>query len=182
MEVKYRELDEGNLNIIKRQLEREPDNVMGVARFCPHSKPMVIVTFPFSREKGVFPTTFWLSCPFWVKEVSRLEDKGMVKEITDKVNNNKDLKQKLKIAHEKYADKRMTLLGEDIKKEISNISTDIMDVLQNSGIAGIRNREGVKCLHAHLADYLVNNFNPVGKIVHEELSPLTLCDENMKGI
>ncbi|MFW6270095.1 MAG: DUF501 domain-containing protein [Bacillota bacterium] len=176
MDRAYDKPDKKSLKIIKKQLGREPDNLLGIARYCPYLKPVVIVTYPFNKEKGVFPTTYWLSCPFLVKEVSRLEDQGLIKTITDKIKRDKELKRNLEISHKKYAEKRIKLLDKKDRSEIRSISEDIIKVLKNSGVAGIRKKDGVKCLHAHLADYLVNDFNPVGKIVYEKLPPLTSCD------
>lgn len=161
--------------IIEQQLGREPENLLGIAQFCPFGHPLVIITHPFSKEKGVFPTTFWLSCPFWVKEISRLEDEGWVKKLSRKLKNDNDFEEKLFRSHEMYAQKRYELLEKKEIKNIKDISSDILEVIKNSGIAGIRNKQGIKCLHAHVADYLINGINPAGKLIIKKLPALTSC-------
>jgi uncharacterized protein len=154
--------------IIKRQLGREPDNLGGVARYCPSGKPAVLLTLPYSRQQGVFPTTYWLSCPYLVKEVSRLEDEGLIKSLTSRLNSDTEFKKALDNAHERYAKKRFSLLSDDYLEELNKESPSILQILRHSGIGGIRNK-GIKCLHAHLADYLVGAQNPVGEAIWQSL-------------
>ena len=165
-----------DINIIKKQLNRYPENIMGIAKRCSWNNPVVIVTHPFDEDKGVFPTTLWLSCPFLVKEISRLEDRGLIQELTAKIKQDQNFKKRLKKAHKVYAEKRFNLLEEKMIKKIKKISPDILKVIKSSGVAGIRDKEGIKCLHGHLADYLVNKINPVGKIVKDKLPSLSSCD------
>ncbi len=163
-------------SIIKFQLGREPHNLKGVALYCPFYKPAVLVTNPFSKEHGVFPTTYWLSCPYLVKEVSRLEDKGLIRELTDRLQSDPDFKEKMERAHTNYRRQRMKLLQDDFRDDIESLSPDIIRVLKKSGVGGIRDKEGIKCLHTHLADYLVHGQNPAGEIVWKKLDWPEECD------
>ncbi len=167
-----KDINEKELKILKNQLDREPENVNKIEVYCDKNRPMVLSTLPFRKGKQVLPTLYWLSCPFLVKKISKLEDQGFIKKLTKKVQLDPCFKKKLKKAHKIYAAKRFSLLSCRQIKEIKKISDDILDVIKNSGVGGIREKEGVKCLHTHLADYLVNLQNPVGKIVDNTLAEL----------
>ena len=164
-------IDDKNYRVIKKQLGREPLNLLGIARTCPYDKPAVLVTNPY-EEGRVFPTTYWLSCPHLVKEVSRIEDKGLIKELTARLKEDKDFKKKMDKAHKHYAQKRVELLT----KDPDQLPKDIKRVITTSGVGGIRDKEGIKCLHTHLADYMVNQINPVGKLVYELVEWPDQCD------
>jgi len=169
-------IDRQQREIIKLQLGREPHNLMGIARYCPFNKPALLITNPYSKEYGVFPTTYWLSCPYLVKEVGKLEDKGTIRELTKRLHNDPEFKRKMQEAHENYRKHRLEYLNEDSSENINNVSADIVKVLKSSGVGGIRDKQGIKCLHTHLADYLVNGQNPVGKFVWEKLDWPQYCD------
>lgn len=156
-----------DLQVIKEQLEREPDNLLDIIKYCPSGKPAVLLTVPFGEDQNVFPTIYWLSCPYLVKEVSKLEDKGLIKKLTLKLKKNKLFRKRMEREHEVYARKRMALLEQKKIDAIKKISPDIIKVLKNSGVGGIRDKNGIKCLHTHLADYMVNGENPVGEIVNQ---------------
>lgn len=164
--------DKNKVKMIKHQLGREPENLNEIELYCDKNNPLVISTLPFNKKKGVFPTLYWLSCPFLVKRVSKLEDQGLVKKLTKRTKSNFQFKEKLEKAHLQYANKRFSLLTCKQIKKIKKISDDILDVIKNSGVGGIRDKKGIKCLHTHLADYLINKQNPVGEIVHNKLPEL----------
>jgi len=86
-------------NIIKKQLGREPENLAGIARRCPFSYPAVIVTNPYDKNNGVFPTTYWLSCPYFVEKVYKLEDKGLLASLTQRMQKDDKLRGKIYQAH-----------------------------------------------------------------------------------
>jgi len=158
-------------NLIKKQIEREPDNLLEIAKYCPFSYPAVLIVKPYENSI-VFPTTYWLSCPYFVKEVSKIEDKGLIQKLTSKLKNDREFRLTLKKAHKNYAKKRLEYLD----KNLEDLPDGIRDVLVNSGVGGIIDKEGVKCLHTHLADYLVNGLNPVGEIVFNKLDWPDSCD------
>ncbi len=151
--------------LIRNQLNRKPDNLIGISRECPFAKPAVIITLPYKKETGVFPTTFWLSCPYLVEEVSRLEDSGLIGKMTDKLQNDNQFRAEMEEAHQDYARRRMSLLQDKMKETVREEAPGILTVLQESGVGGIQDKEGIKCLHTHLADYLAGGKNPAGKII-----------------
>ncbi len=172
-------INEEELKVIKKQLEREPDNLSDVAKYCPFRRPAILLTSPFEEGQGVFPTIYWLSCPYLVKEVSKLEDRGLISDLTLKLKTDESFYQKMKKAHEIYARRRMNLLGQKKVEIIKKISSDIIKVLKYSGVGGIRDKNGIKCLHTHLADYMINGQNPAGEIVSEFVEWPKECDYNL---
>ncbi|HKL12309.1 MAG TPA: DUF501 domain-containing protein [Halanaerobiales bacterium] len=174
--------DSKHYNIIKKQIEREPEGMVEVSVKCPFGYPAVIKVYPFFKKR-VFPTTYWLTCPYLNKEISIIEEQGWIEKIQKQINNNKVLKDKLEKLHKKYAKKRMEMLKKVEINEIKEISLDILYTLKESGIGGIKEKKGIKCLHTHTADYLVNNENPVGKIIFEKIGwpeKCSICKELKK--
>lgn len=155
-----------DLQLIEKQLGRRPRGVVGVGLRCPAGYPRVIVTKPVVEPGQVFPTTYWLTCPHLVKEVSRLESQGLVGELTERALHDADFARELVEAHEEYKAARQALLSPEEWETLKKEYPEQYASLQESGIAGIKN-PGVKCLHAHLAHYLVGGRNPVGRIVWE---------------
>ncbi len=155
-------------NLIEKQIGRKPEGMKEISKYCPFGYPAVIKVYPFFNNR-VFPTTYWLTCPYLNKNISRLEDANMINKLQDRVNNNVDLKEKLKTAHKYYSEQRISMLDEETIKKIKKISDDIYHTLKNSGIGGIKDKKGIKCLHTHVADYLVNQLNPVGEIIFNKV-------------
>ncbi len=122
-------------------------------------RPAVIENEPHLRDGTPMPTLFWLVDPELHAAVSRLESDGGVHRFEELVD-----PEELARTHEEYARRRRA-------------ATDRADLVQAEGGVG-GTRVGVKCLHAHLANYLVGAHDPVGELVAAELSvpPLRVVD------
>lgn len=179
METKYTKED---LKVINEQLGRKPRNLEGVAKRCEYGYPQILVTYPiFEKEEevGIFPTTYWLSCPELVERISKLETEGLIKEIQEEIIHLDKLEELLS-AHEDYAQQRVNLLEEEDLQRLKNNYPGRWQVVSRSGVGGIIKKQGIKCLHTHYADYLLNKKNPVGKVVGELLSE-RFNDSHLKG-
>ena len=121
--------------------------------------PVVIENEPHLRDGTPMPTLFWLVDPELHAAVSRLEGEGGVHRFESLVDP-KDLAR----THDEYARRR---------REVT-VRTDA--AAAEGGVGGTR--VGVKCLHAHLANYLVGAKDPVGAIVATALDvpPLRVVD------
>jgi uncharacterized protein len=113
-------------------------------------RPVVIENEPHLRDGTPMPTLFWLVDPELHAAVSRLEGEGGVHRFEDLVDADE-----LAATHEAYAQRRRA-------------ATVRHDVAQGGGGVG-GTRVGVKCLHAHLANYLVGAADPVGQLVADAL-------------
>ena len=164
--------------IIKRQIGRKPRGFMEVASRCPMGMPETIVTSPLvPARRGLntpfepFPTVFWLTCPGAIKAASRLEAEGWITKLEARLAQAPEAQREYEEAARSYAAFRQTLLTEDQLKWIKTYKPSWYDVICESGVGGIpQGNKGLKCLHAHYADYLVRGKNPVGRWVYELLS------------
>jgi hypothetical protein len=105
------------------------------------------------------PTLFWLVDPELHAAVSRLEGEGGVHRFEALVDTDE-----LARTHNEYARRR---------REVT-VRADV--VAAEGGVGGTR--VGVKCLHAHLANYLVGANDPVGELVAAaiDVPPLRVVD------
>lgn len=108
------------------------------------------------------PTLYWLVDPEIHDAVSRIEGSGGVHRFEDLVDRGA-----LRTTHDEYAERR----------RLATVRTD--GAQPSGGVGGTR--EGVKCLHAHLANYLVGASDPVGELVANELDLPELSIEDARG-
>ncbi|MDO5723694.1 MAG: DUF501 domain-containing protein [Flaviflexus sp.] len=139
-----------DLEILREQLGRVPRGVVDIAARCACGYPTVVMTAPRLDDGSPFPTTFYLTHPRAIYELSRLEADGVMAELTELVETHEDVAEAYQRAHEDYIARR-TALGE--VPEIDGISA-----------GGMPNR--VKCLHALAGHSLAAGpgVNPIGDI------------------
>lgn len=113
-------------------------------------RPVVIENEPHLRDGTPMPTLFWLVDPELHAAVSRLESEGGVHRFEELVDT-----EELERTHAEYAQRRRA-------------ATTRRELAQGDGGVG-GTRVGVKCLHAHLANYLVGARDPVGQLVAASL-------------
>lgn len=124
---------------------------------------MVIQVPPVLDDGTPFPTRYWLSCPLAVRRVARIESRGDIALMEARARVDVDFGRRLEDAHDRYRNERDEQIPEDAVHRPSG------------GVAGAS--LGVKCLHAHYADYAAGSadgrgVNPVGEIVAAEIEPL----------
>ncbi|MCX7750589.1 MAG: DUF501 domain-containing protein [Candidatus Bipolaricaulota bacterium] len=167
-------LDPGDLEVVSWQLGRPPTGALAVAHRCPYGYPQVVLTHPLHRTDGgfvVFPTLFWLTCPFLTAEVARLESAGAVKRYEARLAADPALAARYQAAHDAYRRERNSLLSPKDWEFLEEVGA--RDRLE-TGIAGLGNPTRVKCLHAQLAQFLARGENPIGEAVASEL-PRLFC-------
>jgi len=155
--------------IVELQLDRKINNFFETAKYCPFGFPAVVTVSPFVNNTAA-PTIYWLSCPYLSYEVDRLEaESNLIAELGKRYQSEQYFKESMEEAHHKYAASRKKLLSDEQLQKAKDISEDLYKTLTESGVGGIKDKKGIKCLHTHLADFLVNQFNPVGEIVFNKL-------------
>ncbi len=172
-------LDPKDLAAVAWQLGRLPTGALAVAHRCPYGYPQVVLTHPLHRQGEkfvVFPTLFWLTCPFLAAEVSRLESVGAVRRHEAQLAIDPDLARRYREAHERYGCERAALLSPEDRAFLREAGA--MGRL-GTGIAGLANPRRVKCLHAHLAHFLARGGNPIGEVVAAELPRLFCSPERV---
>lgn len=125
-------LREGDRETLTEQLGRLPRGLVGVGARCACGKPAVTVTLQRLPEGSPFPTVFYLSLPYLVREASRLEANGVMAEFNEALAEDPELRSAYARAHESYVERR-GVLG---------------DVPEIAGISAGGMPTRVKCLHA----------------------------------
>ena len=156
-------------NILRSQLGRKPKGDYKVIKLCKFGFPQVIKNPPVVDGKP-FPTAFWLTCPYLVKEVSRLEEAGYISKFEKILKKNERFRRKYLKAHSLERMLRKPFISENLPKGVKK-------KLLSAGVGGIENPLGVKCLHLHLASYLGGVPNPIGREV-SKLVPALECRDN----
>jgi hypothetical protein len=137
-----------DLDLVERQLGRRPRAFRAVAVRCPYGKPAVTEQAPFDADGRPFPTQYYVTCPFLVAAISRLEAAGGVDRWSRSVEQDEELAQSL---DEAQAEQRR------IRPEI------------DAGIGGSTRMGSLKCLHAHAAFALARPGYELGDRILAEL-------------
>lgn len=173
------EVTEQDSKILCTQMGKAPKGVLGIACRCKYGYPQVIVNRPVrveEEEVNVFPTLFWLTCPYLKTEVSRLESMGLIGEYQEELENSPELAEEMERVHKGYAQVRLGLVPTKVQGKLKDVYPALYKVLEETGVGGIRGNEGIKCLHTHLADYLIRKDNVIGQRVYDLLNGEMNCD------
>lgn len=107
---------------------------------------MVVESHPRLDDGSPFPTLFWLTCPVLVKRASRLEAAGLMARLSERLEDEPALRDRVTAALIRYRGRR--------------------DELERLGAGATPGGgpERIKCLHAHLAHELADAPNAIGAI------------------
>lgn len=147
--------------IVEAQIERPLRAASSVVSRCALGLPVVVSVPPLLDSGEPFPTRHWLTCPLAHKRIARLEAAGGVREFDRRAREDAAFGDALDAAHTRYAEERDALIPADATLRPSG------------GVAG--SRGGVKCLHAHYADWRAHEGSaptPVGPEVTNAIEPL----------
>jgi hypothetical protein len=158
----FRDASPGDLAIVEDLLGRPPSGRFAVVVRGADGRPVVIENEPHLRDGTPMPTLYWLVDRELNDAVSRIEGDGGVHRFELLVDPD-DLQR----AHDDYAARRRA----------ATVRTDLVQPV--GGVGGTR--VGVKCLHAHLANFLVGAEDPVGAIVASTLDVGSLVVEDVRG-
>jgi uncharacterized protein len=123
--------------------------------------PVVIENEPHLRDGTPMPTLYWLIDPELHEAVSRLEGDGGVHRFEDLVDPDE-----LQATHDAY----------EAKRQAAVVRHDLVQAV--GGVGGTR--RGIKCLHAHLANYLTGAPDPVGALVAAQVGVPPLVIERVR--
>jgi len=133
--------------VVAHLLGRDPGGAFTVVVRSAGGRPVVIGNEPFLRDGTPMPTRYWLVDPELRVLVGRLEAAGGVREAAEQVDG-----EALAEGHRRYAAERDALIPDDWAGP-----------RPSGGVGGTR--QGVKCLHAHLAWWLAGGDDVVGSWV-----------------
>lgn len=124
-------------------------------------RPVVIENEPHLRDGTPMPTLYWLVDRELHEAVSRLEGDGGVHRFEEMVDPD-DLRR----AHDEYEQRRR------------DVTVRIEGAQASGGVGGTR--IGIKCLHAHLANFLIGADDPVGALVADVIGLPELRVESVR--
>jgi hypothetical protein len=142
---------EDDLTIVTRQLGRLPAGPFEVVVRTADGQPAVIANAPFLADGTPMPTRYWLTDSSLRDAVSRLESEGGVRAAEEALPVTA-----IAEAHARYASTRDAL-----------IASGHEGPRPSGGVGGTR--QGVKCLHAHVAWWLAGGDDPVGQWTADRL-------------
>jgi hypothetical protein len=88
--------------VIAAQLGRPPRGIHAIGHRCPCGNPDVVATEPRLPDGTPFPTTFYLTCPRAASLIGTLEASGLMKEMSDRLEQDPELAASYRAAHESY--------------------------------------------------------------------------------
>lgn len=150
--------------LVEAQLGRTPRGDWRTVSACPYGRPRVIETPPHLEDGTPFPTLYWLTCPWLRTYVDGLESAHAADDWAARLAIDTDLAGEMLAADVEYRERRARVAGGE-------------DPLPEVGIAGQRDPLATKCLHAHVAAYLVGLADPVGRAVVGDLDPCVCPDD-----
>lgn len=156
--------------VVERQLGRPPRAFHRVVVRCPFGMPAVTEQTPYDDADEPFPTTYYVTCPFLVAAISRLEAAGGVERWSERVATEPALAESLQRATREQREVRRELAGSKTGRDDGS-SLEL-------GIGGARRPERLKCLHAHAAFALARPGYELGESVLAEIAslwPETCC-------
>jgi hypothetical protein len=141
--------------VVAAQLGRRPRAIHAIAHRCPCGNPDVVATEPRLEDGTPFPTTFYLTCPRAASLIGSLEGSGLMREMTDRLEEDAELASAYRRAHEAYLADREA----------------IADVPEIRGVSAGGMPSRVKCLHVLAAQALAQGpgVNPLGDEVLDRL-------------
>lgn len=142
------EVGEVDRDAVRRQLGRPPRAMRAVAHRCPCGRPDVVRTGPRLEDRTPFPTLYYLTCPRAAGAVSTLEASGLMRTMTDRLQDDPALAAAYRRAHEAYLTGR----------------AELGDVPEIAGVSAGGMPTRVKCLHVLVAHALAAGpgVNPLG--------------------
>ena len=142
-----------DVQAVTLQLGRVPRGLFGVAHRCPCGLPDVVETAPRLPDGTPFPTLYYLTCPRATAAVSRLEAGGLMREMTQRLAADRELRQAYEAAHRNYVARR------DEAARASGVEPLPPGTPSAGGMP-----DRVKCLHALVAHELaVPGTSPLGR-------------------
>jgi uncharacterized protein len=150
--------------VVERQLGRPPRAFHRVVVRCPFGLPAVTEQAPYDDSGDPFPTTYYVTCPWLVAQISRLEAAGGVERWSERVATDSELAASLERATEQQRAVRRELAAGRTGRD-DGASLEL-------GIGGARTPERLKCLHAHAAFAFAQPGYELGERIVAEIVPL----------
>lgn len=173
MTISLHKSEQSEAKLVERLLGRPPKLPYRVATRCGDGTPQVLCADPVLFEDNrwkPFPTFLWLVCPRLRIEVARLEAVGVIMEMQERLHTDAEFKNSYLQGQRLLAEWRW---AEARAVTHETLPPDVERVMRETSIAGSRSLEGIKCLHAHLAQHLAFGNNPIGELIAVKVGACT---------
>ena len=156
--------EEKDKRIIKLQLKRKRlQPIVRVVKRCNRGFPQVVLNLPTICGKVWFPTIFWLTCPYLHYKISRIEGRGFIKVLEEKISHSPFLKDLL------LDDQKECIFIKEAYFSFLRIYDPYGRIFFKKGIGGVSRFDKIKCLHLHYAFYIALGKGFVGSMVRKEI-------------
>ena len=150
--------------LVEKQLGRRPRAFLRVVVRCPFGRPAVTEQAAYDEQGEPFPTTYYLTCPYLVAALARIEAAGGVERWSRSAAQDPQLRASLVGANEEQRRIRAELAGPERGRD-DGASLDL-------GVGGASRGGSLKCLHAHAAFALARPGYELGERILAEVRPL----------
>lgn len=126
-----------------------------------------------------------LTCPHLVKAIDELEADQGVQKYNAILSIDEELKENFKETMKEWNNiLKSVLTEEDIARFRKDFGDDYLNLFLNLGFIGMTMNkfDDVKCLHAHVADYLLRGKNKIGELVMAQLEQSNINTSGCDGI
>jgi hypothetical protein len=152
------------LDMIARQLGREPRGLVGIAHQTADGIPTVLQIRSLV-DKRPFPTLFWLCSKDLYRAIAEIETSGWVKQIELEIQQNETLREAFRLNHVSYVAQRWQLMHPQDREQIEQLG--FTHLFEQYGIGGISQWDKVRCLHMQYAHHLCGE-NVIGQRMDAE--------------
>lgn len=129
--------------------------------------PSVIRNQPLDLRGEPHPNLYYLTCPWLRKELARLEDSGFISKLQMQVAADAQLLNNLRRCQAEHAAEYLSAM------KTGGHGLPYREML----IAGASDRQMIKCLHSHMAWYLIHPDYLAGLMLAEAVGELWCPDE-----
>lgn len=171
----------GDIEVIKKQLNTKYVNMLGIGSRCKYNFPQILILNPIKDKlKGELNHTglanpLWLSCPYLAQKIHDLEQEGYIKKIQDFIGTDRKFKTMMEDAHAHFYFFRKQLFYNVMGKSYPEPYIKFF----NRGIGGISDVRFVKCLHLHYCHFRLHDKNLIGRMTNRLLRNDFSCDNMM---
>lgn len=152
-------------SFIADELGKEPKGMELITAIDKQGRPLALQVAALVGGKP-FPTFYWLSSRFLVKELSHLEAAGLIKKLEQRLQDDPALMTEYRLSHEDYIARRWAAMSQATKDEVECLG--FTDVFTKRGVGGIENWQQVRCLHTQYAHHLSSGNNVIGRLLDKE--------------
>ena len=183
MSFEFENYNTNDLDILKKQLNSNEISICGISKKCKFGFPQIIFQNPVKEKKGkntlnyeTISNLMWLTCPYLNFQIHELENHSFIEKIKKIIQNNVVFKNAMLTAHAHYNTVRNFIFT----KYAETLFIEKVNVIE-TGIGGIRNPNGIKCLHLHFCHYNICRDNIAGLITYQLLGQKTNCNDKICG-